>query len=191
MDRLVADEPRRDIIRASWETNGRFEVAATAAAAAARIDTIAPEHLSLQVEKPWETLIRVRHAGAIFLGSQSPVAIGDYYAGPNHCLPTGTTARFSSCLSVEDFMKRSNLCELNMDFLVRWGRDVEVLADGERLPAHATSVRLRRESVGRPRARRGVRSVTPYLLVDEEAAVKLNQNESPWDLMGKSGGIIL
>ncbi len=182
MDRLVSDEARRDIIRASWETNGRFEVAATAAAAAARIDAIAPEHLSLQVEKPWEALARVRNAGAIFLGSQSPVAIGDYYAGPNHCLPTGTTARFSSCLSVEDFMKRSNLCELNMDFLVRRGQDVEVLADGERLPAHATSVRLRRESVGRPRARRGVRSVTPYLLVDEEAEVKLNQNESPWDV---------
>lgn len=182
MDRLVADEPRQQIIRASWEANGRFEIASTPAAAALRINEIAPEHLSLQVEKPWETLAGVENAGAIFLGAQSPVAVGDYYAGPNHCLPTGTTARFSSCLSVEDFMKRSNLCEMNMDFLARRGQDVEVLADGEHLPAHATSVRLRRESLARPRARRGVRNVTPYLLVEEDAEVKLNQNESPWDV---------
>ncbi len=182
MDRLVASEARSDIIRASWAANGRFEVVPTAALAAARIDAIAPEHLSLQVEKPWEALTLVRNAGAIFLGAQSPVAIGDYYAGPNHCLPTGTTARFASCLSVEDFMKRSNLCELSMDFLARRGEDVETLAGAERLPAHATSVRLRREAGARPRARRGVRSVTPYLLVEEDAEVKLNQNESPWDV---------
>ena len=182
MDRLVEDEPRKGVILASWKNNGRFEVVADASEAARRIDAIAPEHLSLQVEKPWDALSRIRNAGAIFLGPQSPVAVGDYYAGPNHVLPTGTTARFSSCLSVEDFMKRSNVCELSAEFLRDRCGDVEVLAAGERLPAHATSVRVRRADVAQPRARRGVRAAPPYHLVEEDAETKLNQNESPWDV---------
>ncbi|MBI4606710.1 MAG: histidinol dehydrogenase [Planctomycetes bacterium] len=184
MDRLVEAEPRRETIRRSWERNGTFEVAASHDAAAERIDRIAPEHLSLQVADPHAVLRLVRNAGAIFLGRWSPVAVGDYYAGPNHVLPTGRAARFASCLSVEDFMKRSNVVELDEGFLRSKGEDVEILARGERLPAHATSVALRRRDVpgGASRARRGLRSVTPYPLVEEEAEVKLNQNESPWDV---------
>lgn len=182
LERLVADEPRGETIRTAWEKGGRVEVVATPSEATALINEIAPEHLSLQVTEPWSVLPGVRNAGAIYVGRYSPVAVGDYYAGPNHVLPTGTTARFSSCLSVEDFMKRSSICETDLAFLTRNGSDVEALAEGERLPAHATSVRLRRESVARVRPRPGLRSVPPYTLVEEDAEVKLNQNESPWDL---------
>jgi histidinol dehydrogenase len=182
MAALVAREPRAATIRAAWEQNGSFEVVPAVEAAAARIDEIAPEHLSIQTEDPWRVLALVRNAGAVFLGGWSPVAAGDYYAGPNHVLPTGRAARYASCLSVEDFMKRSNVVELSRSFILERGDDVEVLARGESLPAHATSVALRRGLGGAAPARRGLRSVTPYLLVEEDAEVKLNQNESPWDV---------
>lgn len=182
MGRLVASEPRRETILKSWERNGTFEVMTSAAEAAARINGIAPEHLSIQTAEPHAVLALVRNAGAIFLGHSSPVAVGDYYAGPNHVLPTGTAARFSSSLSVEDFMKRSNVAELPRSFLLEQCGDVEILARGEGLPAHATSVALRRRTSGPPRPRRGLRSVEPYTLVEEDAEVKLNQNESPWDV---------
>jgi histidinol dehydrogenase len=185
MEALVEKEPRAATIRASWERNGSFEVVPTVEAAAARIDEIAPEHLSIQAEDPRAVLALVRNAGAIFLGGWSPVAVGDYYAGPNHVLPTGRAARYASCLSVEDFMKRSNVIELSRRFVLERGEDVEVLARGESLPAHATSVALRRGLGGSSRARRGLRSVTPYLLVEEDAEVKLNQNEAPWDVPGE------
>ena len=123
--------------------------------------------------------------GAIFLGKESPVAIGDYFADPNHVLPTGGTARFASCLSVEDFMKRSNLVRMSLDFTRDSSRDVEELALGEGLPAHATSVALRRQEPGQARVRGGLQGVTPYLLVEEEGETKLNQNESPWDIPGE------
>jgi histidinol dehydrogenase len=182
MEALVEAEPRRQIIKKSWAQNGVFEVASSPEEAAARINAIAPEHLSIQAEEPWKVLARIKNAGAIFLGGFSPVAVGDYYAGPNHVLPTGRSARYASCLSVEDFMKRSNVVEMERDFLIRRGEDVEVLGRGERLPAHATSVSLRRMGRALPLARRGLRSVAPYAIVEEEGDVKLNQNESPWDV---------
>ncbi|MEM7231158.1 MAG: histidinol dehydrogenase [Planctomycetota bacterium] len=178
----VVHESRADIIRTALERKGSFEVVANAEEAAARINEIAPEHLSIQVQDPWRMLPLIRNAGAIFLGRESPVAVGDYYAGPNHVLPTGATARFASCLSVEDFMKRSNVASMGIDFLDRRGADVEELAAGEGLPAHATSVRVRRERERQLRPRPGLQSVTPYVLVEEEGEVKLNQNESPFDV---------
>ncbi len=186
MAQMVEREPRRETIQLSWERGGTFEVVATHEEAARRINEIAPEHLSIQTSRPTEVLPLIQNAGAIFLGHTSPVAVGDYYAGPNHVLPTGTAARFASCLSVEDFMKRSNVAEIPARFLLERCQDVEVLAQGERLPAHATSVALRRGKAGSgaPMARRGLRSVSPYLLVAEDAEVKLNQNESPWDVPG-------
>lgn len=182
MEALVSKEPRQSTIRTSWERNGRFEVVSSYEEAARRVDEIAPEHLSIQMEDPWKMLLRVRNAGAIYLGRHSPVAVGDYYAGPNHVLPTGGAARYASCLSVEDFMKRSNVAEMTQEFLRQHGEDVEILARGERLSAHATSVALRRGEGRAAAARRGVRCVTPYLLVEEDAEVKVNQNESPWDV---------
>ena len=182
---LLEESPRRETIEISLERNGSFEIVADPRSAAARIDEIAPEHLAIQVANPFSFLPLVRNAGAIFLGKESPVAIGDYFAGPNHVLPTGGTARFASCLSVEDFMKRSNLVRMSLDFTRDSSRDVEELALGEGLPAHATSVALRRQEPGQARVRGGLQGVTPYLLVEEEGETKLNQNESPWDIPGE------
>lgn len=178
--RLAASEPRRDVIERAIAAHGRFEVVGSDEEAAARIDEIAPEHLSLQVARPERVIVLVRNAGAIYVGGASPVAAGDYYAGPNHVLPTGAAARYASALSVEDFLKRSNVVELAPEFISSKGEDIETLALAEGLPAHAASVRLRRRKL--PRARPGLRTVPPYLLVEEEGEVKLNQNESPWDV---------
>ena len=180
IERRVALEPRASIIRAALERGGRFEVAASLDDAARRIDAIAPEHLSIQSASPRTLLAKVRNAGAIYLGSSSPVALGDYYAGPSHVLPTSGTARFASVLSVEDFMKRSSVVEASAEFLVRHGADVITLAEGERLPAHANSIRARTQPLAAVRA--GLRAVAAYELVEESAEVKLNQNESPWDV---------
>ncbi len=182
VDELVTEAPRRRVIEASLAKNGHFEVIENPRDAAVRINEIAPEHLSVQVADPWIVLPLIRNAGAVFLGKETPVAVGDYYAGPNHVLPTGRTARFASCLSVEDFMKRSNVARMNLDFVRRASDDVAELATGEQLPAHALSVTLRRHDPSRVRPRGGVGGVTPYHLVEEEGETKLNQNESPWDV---------
>jgi histidinol dehydrogenase len=179
---LLEQSPRRKTIEISLERNGIFEVISDPGRAAARINEIAPEHLALQVANPFSFLPLVKNAGAIFLGKESPVAVGDYFAGPNHVLPTGGTARFASCLSVEDFMKRSNLVRMNLDFVRDSGPAVEELALGEGLPAHADSVAIRCQEPGQARVRGGLQGVTPYLLVEEEGKTKLNQNESPWDI---------
>ena len=159
VDELLEESPRRETIEISLERNGCFEVVADPGRAADRINEIAPEHLSIQVANPFSFLPLVQNAGAIFLGKESPVAIGDYFAGPNHVLPTGGTARFASCLSVEDFMKRSNLVRMSLDFTQAASRDVEELALGEGLPAHAGSVALRREVPAEERARGGLQAV--------------------------------
>ena len=107
------------------------------------IDRLAPEHLELAVADPEAMARRVRHAGAIFLGRHTPEAIGDYVAGPNHVLPTSRTARFSSGLSVFDFLKRTTLVGCTADALARIGPAAIRLAEAEGLPAHARSVSVR------------------------------------------------
>jgi len=104
---------------------------------------IAPEHLELFVERPFMRLKRIKNAGAIFLGPHTPEAIGDYLAGPNHTLPTGGTARFSSPLGVEDFVKRSNIIAFSRKGLERFGRDVVRFSTLEGLEAHGRSVTIR------------------------------------------------
>jgi len=200
IERRTAAEARREVIRAALAKNGRFLVSATLDGAAREINAIAPEHLSIQSSDPRALLAKVRNAGAIYLGGTSPVALGDYYAGPNHVLPTGGAARFASSLSVEDFMKRSSVIEATAAFVQNRGSDVEVLAAGERLPGHASSIRARRRGIAgarapvdrasgtrapsarAPKARAGLRAERGYTLVEEEAGIKLNQNESPWDI---------
>jgi len=182
VERLTEVAPRREVIEASLSQNGRFELVADAREAARRINEIAPEHLSIQIADPFLILPLIRNAGAIFLGKETPVAVGDYYAGPNHVLPTGRTARFASCLSVEDFMKRSNVARMSFDFVRAASADVAELAEGEGLPAHAQSVTLRRLDPSLVRPRGGVRGVSAYTLVEEDGETKLNQNESPWDV---------
>ncbi len=106
---------------------------------------IAPEHLELAVNNPFEILPRIRHAGAIFMGHHTPEAAGDYLAGPNHTLPTGGTARFFSPLSVDDFVKKSSIVSFSREGLERLGEDIVHIAELEGLQAHARSVSLRLE----------------------------------------------
>ena len=106
---------------------------------------VAPEHLELMLSSPFEYLGRVRNAGAIFLGRYSPEPLGDYYAGPNHVLPTSGTARFSSPLSVDDFVKRSSIIYCERDALRAAADDVAAFARAEGLGAHARAVEVRFE----------------------------------------------
>jgi histidinol dehydrogenase len=106
----------------------------------------APEHLELEVTDPWALLEQIRHAGAIFLGSDTPEAVGDYLAGPNHTLPTSGSARFASALGVETFMKHSSLIQYSGTALNKVASAIEVLAEAEGLPSHRDSVRLRARS---------------------------------------------
>jgi histidinol dehydrogenase len=127
----------------SWETNGTIIVVGSLDEAPALIDRLAPEHLELAVENPKPLFNAVRHAGSIFLGRHTPEAVGDYVAGPNHVLPTGRRARFSSGLSVLDFMKRTSFLGCTAESIHAIGPAAALLADAEGLPAHAASVRAR------------------------------------------------
>jgi len=111
--------------------------------AATLSNSLAPEHLELMIARPRRLLPKIRHAGAIFLGSASPVAVGDYYAGPSHILPTGRTARFSSGLGVEDFLKRSHIIRTSRAWLSEHGPAIKCLARSEGLEAHARAVEKR------------------------------------------------
>jgi histidinol dehydrogenase len=135
--------PRRAIAEKSWNDYGAIIRVAKLEDAAALADRIAPEHLEIATENPRILLEKVRHAGAIFLGRHTPEAMGDYIAGPNHVLPTARTARFSSGLSVLDFMKRSTLLTLDARSLAALGPDAMVLAEAEGLQAHARSIAVR------------------------------------------------
>jgi histidinol dehydrogenase len=105
----------------------------------------APEHLELEVQEPWDLLEKIRHAGAIFLGSSTPEAVGDYLAGPNHTLPTSGAARYASALGVETFLKHSSLIQYSPTALQKFGNAIQILAQAEGLTSHADSVRLRTE----------------------------------------------
>jgi histidinol dehydrogenase len=143
VDSLLTGLERRDIAAASWRDHGAIILLPELAAAPALIDRIAPEHLELAVAEPDALAARVRNAGAIFLGRHAPEALGDYLAGPNHVLPTGRTARFSSGLSVLDFMKRSSLIGCTPEALNAVGPAAVTLARAEGLGAHALSVAIR------------------------------------------------
>jgi histidinol dehydrogenase len=143
MERLVADMPRRDIIKASMEGRGALITARSLDEAIALVDRIAPEHLELSLDNALNVAKRVRHAGAIFLGRYTAEALGDYCAGPNHVLPTSGTARFSSPLGVYDFQKRTSLIQCSADGASTLGKTASVLARGEGLTAHARSAEYR------------------------------------------------
>jgi len=134
---------RADIARRSWNDFGAVIVARDLAEAVEFSNRLAPEHLELAVENPFEILPTVKNAGAIFLGHFTPESAGDYLAGPNHTLPTGGTARFFSPLSVDDFVKKSSLIYFSQGALRRLGNDIVRLAELEGLEAHADSVRIR------------------------------------------------
>ena len=138
--------PRQEIARASIERNGLIVIADDMMQALRFANTSAPEHLELLTREPFQLLPYVRHAGAVFLGAYSPEPLGDYFAGPNHVLPTGGTARYYSVLNVETFMKRTSLISYTQPALEAVSEDIIRLAETEGLQAHANAIRLRRNS---------------------------------------------
>ena len=136
---------RREIARASIDDNGKIIVAENLMQAIEIANEIAPEHLELCVDNPFDYLDAVRHAGSLFLGRNCPEALGDYFAGPNHTLPTSGTARFSSPLGVDDFIKKSQFTYYTRDALAKVAEDVAYFACQEGLTAHAKSAVIRTE----------------------------------------------
>ncbi|MDU4961572.1 MAG: histidinol dehydrogenase [Sporomusaceae bacterium] len=145
LTRRLADLPKREIAAISLEQRGLILVTASLDEAVEFANLAAPEHLEILTAEPFALLPRIRHAGAIFLGPWSPEPLGDYYAGPNHVLPTGGTARFYSVLNVESFMKRSSVISYTREALAAASDDIITLAEAEGLAAHARAVAVRRE----------------------------------------------
>lgn len=143
IEELLGRNPRREIASESLASNGLIVIVEDLDAAAAVADLRAPEHLELLVAEPLELAGRIRNAGAIFLGGYTPEPLGDYFAGPNHVLPTGGTARWASPLGVYDFLKRTSLIGYSRERLERDGPEVIRLAEAEHLPGHAEAIRVR------------------------------------------------
>lgn len=135
--------PRKEIIKKCLEENGAVIMVKSMKKALELSDRIAPEHLGLHVRNPWEKMSRIKNAGAVFLGGYSPESAGDYFAGPNHVLPTAGRAVYSSPLGVDDFLKRMNFMCSDRSWLVKSSGDIIRLAEAEGLYAHAGAVRLR------------------------------------------------
>lgn len=135
--------PREEITRASLDRNGMIIIADDIMQAVELANASAPEHMEILTEQPFQLLPYVRHAGAVFLGAYSPEPLGDYFAGPNHVLPTGGTARYYSVLNVETFMKRTSIISYTQAQLAAVSGDVIRLAEAEGLQAHANAVKLR------------------------------------------------
>ncbi len=143
LPRQLAKLPRREIAEKSLRTNGKILLAASMEEGVACANALAPEHMELSVAQPFSLLPQVQNAGSIFLGHHTPEALGDYFAGPNHTLPTAGTARFYSPLSVDDFIKKSSYLYYSKEALAAAGEKVQAFAQREGLHAHAESVRIR------------------------------------------------
>jgi histidinol dehydrogenase len=142
--------PRGDLARQSLESFGALVLTRDAKEAVSCVNQIAPEHLHIATRNPEELLDSIENAGAIFLGHHSPVALGDYVAGPSHVLPTGGTARFASCLSANDFLRRSSVVSYSRTGLENVADDIRMLAAKEGLTAHAASVDIRLTELSDP-----------------------------------------
>lgn len=145
LERQLPLLPRQEIARASIENNGKIIVAETLMAGIEIANEIAPEHLELQVDDPFSYLDAIQNAGSIFLGRSCPEALGDYFAGPNHTLPTSGTARFSNPLSVDDFVKKSQFSYYTPEALAKAADKIAAFAEKEGLRAHGRSVTIRKE----------------------------------------------
>ncbi|RJF93388.1 histidinol dehydrogenase [Sphingomonas cavernae] len=143
VERTLATLSTEATARTSWNDNGAIVTVPALTEAIRLVDRLAPEHLELAVADPQPLFDKVRHAGSVFLGRHTPEAVGDYVAGPNHVLPTGRRARFSSGLSVLDFMKRTSFLACDESSLAKIGPAAVALAGAEGLPAHALSVGIR------------------------------------------------
>ena len=145
LERQIPMLERSEIARESIDRNGKIIVAENLRTVIDIANEIAPEHLELCVDNPFDLLDSIRHAGSIFLGRHCPEALGDYLAGPNHTLPTQGTARFSSPLSVDDFVKKTQYTYYTKEALARAAKDVAVFAQKEGLTGHARSATIRTE----------------------------------------------
>ena len=144
IERQLTDLPRREIAQRSIEDNGRVIVAESLDDAVEIANALAPEHLEVYTSDPFALLPRLVNAGSIFLGGYTPEPVGDYFAGPNHTLPTSGTARFSSPFSGADFVKRSSYIHYTKEALETAGEKIAAFAESEGLQAHANAVRIRR-----------------------------------------------
>ncbi len=143
LDKQLARLERGDLARQSLEDYGALIIARDADEAARLADLLAPEHLHISTAQPEQLLAKIQNAGAIFLGHHTPVAVGDYVAGPSHVLPTGGTARFANGLCANDFLKRSSVIHYNRDALAAAADDIRLMAAKEGLTAHSGSVDIR------------------------------------------------
>ena len=141
--RLRTTAARKEIVNESLAANGAVILARTLEEAAEFVNRFAPEHLEIMVADPWRLLPLIKNAGAIMLGQYSPVPLGDYAAGPSHTLPTGGTARFSSPVTVDDFLKKSSIVSYSRDALRELAATVVDLAEAEGFQSHADSIRIR------------------------------------------------
>ena len=146
LERRLQDLPRAEIAARALADWSAVAVLPDMEAAIALANRIAPEHLEILTATPWELLPRIRHAGAVFLGPYSPEPLGDYFAGPNHVLPTLGTARFSSALSVQTFCKRTSVIAASAAFAASAAEPVARLARMECLEAHARSIEARAQT---------------------------------------------
>lgn len=144
-DRFLKELSRADIIRKSLDNYGYILVTDTMDEAIEAANEIASEHLEIQTADPYDVMMKIRNAGALFIGEHSSEPLGDYFAGPNHVLPTNGTAKFFSPLSVDDFIKKSSIISYSRDALEKIHRDIEYFAESEGLTAHANSVKVRFE----------------------------------------------
>lgn len=145
VDKFVATLSRKEIIQKSLDNYGYILVADTMQDAIDTVNEIASEHLELVTKNPFETMTKIRNAGAIFIGEYSSEPLGDYFAGPNHVLPTNGTAKFFSPLSVDDFIKKSSIISYSREALEPVYKDIVQFAECEKLTAHANSIRVRFE----------------------------------------------
>ena len=145
VDKFVAELSRKEIIQKSLDNYGYILVADTLDAAIETVNEIASEHLELVTKNPFEVMTKIRNAGAIFIGEYSSEPLGDYFAGPNHVLPTNGTAKFFSPLSVDDFIKKSSIISYSKEALKPVYKDIVQFAECEKLTAHANSIRVRFE----------------------------------------------
>ena len=145
VDGFVTVLSRKEIIQKSLDNYGYILIADSLDDAIETVNMIASEHLEIVTKNPFEAMMKVRNAGAIFLGEYSSEPLGDYFAGPNHILPTNGTARFFSPVSVDDFVKKSSIIYYSREALEKVHKDIEYFAKAEQLTAHANSIAVRFE----------------------------------------------
>lgn len=147
-DKFIEELSRQEIIKKSLDNYGYILVAETMEDAIAAANDIASEHMEIVTANPFHVMTKIRNAGAIFIGEYASEPLGDYFAGPNHVLPTNGTAKFFSALSVDDFIKKSSIISYSREALEKVHEDIEQFAECEKLTAHANSIRVRFENRG-------------------------------------------